>query len=811
MHFRILGPLEVGDGELVAIGAPKHRSVLAALLLGANRAQSFGRLVDVVWDDRPPPTARNLICGYICQLRKALAAAVGPDAGRIVTKSPGYLMRVPDDQLDLLVFEQLVQSGRTYLAQHQYPAAATRFHEALSLWRGPALADVSSRLITLIDVPRLEETRLGVWEECIEADLALGLHAQVIAELEALTAEYPFRERLHRHFLLALYRSGRRSEAIRHYQRVRTTLVTELGLEPGQEMQRMMRAILADDQSQEVAPANRATLTTTSARPMQIPSPVADFTGRRAELARVADMLPVGETAVDSALVLVITGMPGVGKSALAHHAAHRWAERFPDGQLYANLRGSEASPLHPDEVLIGFLRALGLPGQAIPDSRDERTSLFRTHLAGRRLLVLLDDVAQEENARPLLPIVPGCAALVTSRAPLAGLEGAGFIRLTELPTDDALRLLSRIVGESRACAERPAAREIVRLCGNLPLAVRVAGVRLVARPHWSLESLAARLADPERRLGELTAGDLGVRKKLAGGYSQLDGEEQRAVRLLGLLPGAPIATWPIASLLNRHPAVVQDILDGLAQQHLLRVVGREPRYQQLPLIRDLSRELQADDPDEVIQARLRLLRAYLAATSAAQDSLGTAAVRWRTGPEDRRRMEPLTGTDEVPWREPHAWYRRERRMIQWCGSEAFRTETWILAWRLALAQTAFFELDENLSEWEHAHRQGLRAARRVGDTAAQAAFLDGLAYLHVRRGQWQAAMATFAEGLALAETVGDQVRQAYVLQSVSELHARQGYAKEAAEFLDLSRKLFVEAESGLRSQKWALDSPPRM
>jgi DNA-binding SARP family transcriptional activator len=793
VHFRILGPLEVSLDRPVLVSASKYRSVLAALLLGANRVQSVERLIDVVWDERPPATARNLISVYVHHIRKLLTEAGGAGGALIATKPPGYQLRVSDEQLDLLVFERLVRAGRAEASRSEHAAAGARFREALALWRGPALSDVSSALLSDVDVPRLEETRLTVLEERVETDLALGRHAQLVAELEALSVEHPFRERLCRQLLLALYRSGRRGEAVRRYQRIRQVLMAELGVEPGPGLQQLAQAILAGDESLEVgtagvvAPAGRPA-------PVQTPAGVPDFVGRERELAWLDDHLRAADDGTFDTPLLVLTGMPGTGKSVLAAHAAHRFADRFPDGQLYADLRGSGDDPADSADVLAGLLAALGWNQSAIPADLGGRARMFRAQIADRRMLVVLDDAHQEAQVRPLLPAAPHGAVLVTSRDPLTGLEGARFRRIGVLDADDALALLRRIVGRRRVAAEELAARDLLRLCGYLPLAVRIAGARLAARQHWPLGLLAHRLEHAEPRLAELHAGDLDVRSSLMGGYHRLPAEERRAFRLLGLLPELPVPDWAIAALADRGPAAVENSLDALIQAHLVTVAGRDEagqlRYQQQPLLRDLARTLQAEEPGVADAALIRLLTAYLSMAGDAQSALARDRPRWRAEPPAQR------ATGSMPWPEPPgdpvAWFRAEKGVLLWCVHRAFTTERWDLTWRLALVQTDFFEIGGHAADWEHIQARGLAAARRAADPAAQAALLDGLGRLHTSRARWPEAMTAFTDALALAIRAGDLARQAYTSQSIAELHAREGRDREEARHRNRAREIFA-------------------
>jgi hypothetical protein len=379
----------------------------------------------------------------------------------------------------------------------------------LALWRGPALAGAASEVLERTAVLRLEEGRLVALEERLEVDLGLGRHVELVGELEALVATHPDRERLRRQLMLALYRSGRQGEALTVYRNTRQMLVEELGLEPSPALQELEQAILRGDTA--IAPALPAGAEArhqppSPPGPCLLPPDIDDFTGRQAAIAQLQQLLE-GDQAT-AIVISAIAGKAGVGKTALAVRVAHRLRPRFADGQLYVNLRGAEAQALDQAEVLAGFLRALGVEGAVIAEGLEERVRQYRSRLADRRVLVVLDNAASEAQVRPLLPASPGCAVLVTSRARLSGLEAAHPLTLDVLEADQAVELLATLAGPGRVAAEPEAAATIVGLCGWLPLAVRIAGARLAGRPQWRLALLAERLADEHRRLDELATGD---------------------------------------------------------------------------------------------------------------------------------------------------------------------------------------------------------------------------------------------------------------------------------------------------------------
>jgi DNA-binding SARP family transcriptional activator len=620
MEFRILGPLEVWEhGRVVALGGPKQRALLATLLLHANHVVSADRLIDELWGDQPPATADNLLQGYVSQLRRRLPTRQDGRTPRqmLVTRSPGYVLRIERSLLDVHRFEQLVEMARLAMAEGAPERAADALRKALALWRGPALGDVAVEGVCRSEVTQLEERRITALEERIEADLRLGRHVDLTGELQALVVENPLRERLRAQLMFALYRSGRQAEALGVYRDARRVLTEELGLEPGPALQRLEHGILAADPALELPPPALVAdgpPVAADGPPCHLPPDVADFTGREHLLAGLRRLLwrEPGQRAT-AVLVAAVSGKAGVGKSAVAIRVAQQLRPRYPDGQLYVNLRGTEAHALAPADVLASFLRALGVDEAAVPDGLEERVRRYRARLADRRVLVVLDNAAGEAQVRPLLPPSAGCAALVTSRARLAGLEAAHQVALEVMQPGEAVELLARVAGAERVAAEPAAARTIARLCGDLPLAVRIAGAKLAARPHWRLAHLAERLGDERRRLDELCAGDLEVRASFAASHQGQDTAMRRAFRLLGLLETPSFAAPAAATMLDVTVSEAEDLLERLVEAHLLEVGGQDAggrtSYRFHDLLRIFARErLRVETPVADRQAALRRL-----------------------------------------------------------------------------------------------------------------------------------------------------------------------------------------------------------
>jgi hypothetical protein len=520
--------------------------------------------------------------------------------------------------LDLQVFDTLLGEGRAAAGRGRLTDAADRYRRALELWHGPPLGGMNSRLLRAV-ATRLTERHLALVEENAEIQLQLGNHHDVIGELRALVAAHPVRERLRAQLMTALYRAGRQAEALAEYQQARQTLVTELGLEPGPSLRQLERAILTGAANVGAVPAGPVASAPTPSMmdatasphlsrppaPRLLPPDVADLTGHGAAVARLCGPAdPAPRSSAPAAPVTVVSGMAGVGKTTLAVHAAHRRAADFPDGQLFVSLYGSEPRPVRPMLVLGRFLRALGVLDQHLPGSLDERAELYRDRLAGRRMLIVLDDAASEEQILPLLPSAGPAAVLITSRRRLPGLAGAHLVELAALDPRSATELLAQLAGAERVEAEPEATRELVRLCDGLPLALHIAGARLADRPHWTVRRLVTRLADERHRLDELTYGGLGVRQRIAPAYQLLGGAARQLFRRLALLPVDGFSDQVNALPIEADPRAAEDALEALVDARLLaaeRVDDRTVRYRFPELIRLYARErLAAEEPAEL-------------------------------------------------------------------------------------------------------------------------------------------------------------------------------------------------------------------
>jgi DNA-binding SARP family transcriptional activator len=737
ISYSLLGPVLVRDGERdLTPGPAKHRALLAALALAAGQVATVERLVAVVWGSEPPRSAESVLRVYVSALRRLL----GP--GAIRTVPGGYLLDAVPEQVDVRRFEAMLADARHSAAAGRTTEASGRLREALALWRDEPMADLDSDELRRGAAVRLAELRLAAQDERIELDLALGRHREVTGELRRLVAEFPLREQAWAQLLLALHRSGRRSEALDAYQQARRVLVDQLGLEPGTQLRAMHEQVLADDPSLGLGQPPPS--------PRETPPDVADFTGRQPALAWITGAV----VTVDTPVHLVLYGPAGVGKSAVAIRAARLLADRFPDGQLYANLRGAQG-PLPPATVLENLLRSLGGPRIAAPEDLDGRVRLFRTLLGGRRTLVLLDDAADEAQVRPLLAASPGCATLVTSRSGLAGLEAAAAYHLDTLPGTEAVALLGTLVGQERVAAEPAAAGRIAQLCGGLPLALRIAGARLARREGWTLGHLAGRLADERRRLDELSAGDLAVRGSLALGYQELAEPEQRLFRRLGALGAPDVAAWAVAALLGEAEAAAERLVEGLVEAGLLQELGVDAAGQQRYRFHDLTRLYARElaEPQWTPLARRVLELARRARTLLLPREPGSG--------ETTRIGEPTTlrvGTREI--RESADWLAAERGFLVATVVDLHRAGLAEPAWRLAFYLAPFFESRAHLDDWRRTHEQALASARAAGHDRGVALVLRGIGDLHRLEGRLPEAAAALRESLALLGD-GDRVEEA--------------------------------------------------
>jgi DNA-binding SARP family transcriptional activator/Tfp pilus assembly protein PilF len=789
LEFRLLGAVEVRDGgEPLELGPPKQRAVLAALLVDAGRPVRTETIVDRVWDDDPPAEARNALYAHIMRIRRMLArAADQPDAGpRLARVTGGYQLDVDLDLVDWHRFRRLVEAARDPAAGDEQRAELLR--EALGLWGDP-LADLAGSWVSRVR-EGARQLRLDAVVAWAQVELRLGNHEPVIARVRELAADHPLVEPLAAVQMRALYAAGRAAEALDWYAAVRNRLAEELGADPGPELQELHRGILRGEGAP--SPGVPADATT----PAQLPADVAGFAGREQELAQLDDAI-AAEVAV-----VAISGTAGVGKTTLAVHWAHRVHERFPDGQLYANLRGFEpgGEAMAPAEALRGFLEALSTPHSRIPSDLDAQAGLFRSLLAGRRMLIVLDNARETDQVRPLLPGAPGHLVVVTSRNQLADLDAAYTMSLEMLPPEDSVTLFVQTAGEDRLANEpRELVSKTIELCGRLPLAIRIAAARLRFRPSWRLADLVERLRDQDQRLAELADGSRGVAAALDLSYQQLTTDQQRMYRLVGLHPGQDIDPYAAAALTRTAAIPARRLLDQLLDAHLLQET-RPSRY----VLHDLVRAHAADTagatetaPDRRA-ALTRLLDHYRHTAARAMD----VAYPYDSG---RRPRVPPAGF-ATPGDDPADPGRAVALLdvelpnvlaaARYAANHGWPEHTMHLS---AILHRHLY-IRGRLRDAESIHQQALAIARDTGNRAGELAALIDLGETYRLQGHYQQALDQYGLALAVARDTGNRASELDALTGLGHVHHLQGRYQQALDSYRLA--LAVARDTGNRTSE---------
>ncbi|SCG48928.1 AfsR/SARP family transcriptional regulator [Micromonospora halophytica] len=760
LTFGLLGPVQVwSDDRPVPAGPPRQRAVLAALLLHANRVTPVDDIVDLLWGDQPPRTARKNVQLHVWRLRQLVG-------DRLASDPPGYRLTVAPAELDVSRFDALLESGRAALRSGLAEKAAAHYRSALDLWRGDPLADVAGLGGFSASVAWLDRQRVTAYEEYVDVELDLGRHHETLALLDELVARHPLHERFAEQQVMTLHHLGRRGEAIDAYRRCRRALADELKLEPGPVLHRLAEL------AREPGPAGAAARGPVEAATRQLPHAAPALVGRDRELAVLRDTLGGGPGR--GMPLCVVSGPAGVGKSALAVQAAHQVADRFPDGQLYVDLRGAtpRMAPLPPSEALARFLRVLGVAETAIPADLAEASAALRSLLADRRLLMVLDNAHDAVQVRPLIPAGDGCAVLVTSRRQLADVDGATHLELDVLDDADAVELLGRLAGGTRVTADATTAARLVRRLGGLPLAIRIAGARLAARPTWTLATLDDRLRDKHRRLHELRLGDIALRSSFLVSYQHLTHPlAPRLFGLLGAVDGPDVTPAVAAALLDVDRAQALDALDELVDARLLD----EPvpnRYTMHDLIRLFAGERAEHGPERTAAVH-RMLAHYLERT---RDALRLLRPGTRAPAIDG--PSRFDGPEEAL-----AWLCAERpnlvaAVVQSAGSPASARTSVELADSLFL----FFEMRGHVGDWITVDRAGIAAAETLGDRVAQAGLMHDLAvaYFHLHRTGEAADL--LRRSLEISRAAGDDEGQARALNQLGVLHGTAGEYDRSAE-----------------------------
>lgn len=770
VEFILLGePGMRVDGRSVDLGPAKQRCVLVLLLLDLGRSLTPDRLAAGLWGEATPQRATANLRSYVSRLRRSFPEGSGCQIRR---DRGGYVLDADGAVVDLHEFRRLVERARTCEDAEAEPLLSG----ALRLWSGEALSG--------LEAPRLTEVRHELHAELLAARLdhndvrlRLARTSDLLTELPGLVAEHPLDERLAAQFMLALYRGGRQADALRHYERVRTLLAEELGADPGPELRRLHQRILSSDPG--LTEAVRAAPPPSSPVPRQLPAPPSRFTGRDEELA-VLDEAHSGAAEADGgSVVTAICGPPGVGKTWLALHWAHRGgADHFPDGQLYADLDGFTPSkcPLPPEAVLRMFLEGLGVEPAAIPGDTAARTALYRSMTAGRRMLVVLDNARDSEQVAPLLPGGPGCHVVVTGRTAFAGLvraHGARIVSLDVLGLEEAGRLFSRHVGASRTEAEPEAVAELLGHCSGLPLALGIVAARASMRTELRLAELATELRVRDDRLGALDAGEVtaDLSAVFSCSYRALEPEAARMFRLLAFCPVPDVSAAGAASVFGVPVRQARPLLTKLLNAHLV-TEGRYGRYALHDLLREYARgRALASDSAEERDAALHRLLGFLLHTARAADRL--------VGPQ-RPPTEPVakvSGCSPLAFEDRAAamsWFEAEHTALSAVQRAAvdrgWDTEVWHLAWATHVFHRRRGYVHDNVAMW----RNALISAQRLGRPSLEADAHRYLGMALLRLDERVSGTAHLRRALALASRESAPADRAHIHLSLAEAHDRR-------------------------------------
>jgi DNA-binding SARP family transcriptional activator/Tfp pilus assembly protein PilF len=816
MEFRLFGQVAVfHEGHRLELGRRRERLLLGLLLLEPGRVVPVDRLVELLWGDDAPPSARASLRSHVARLRAQLAVG----GVSLASRGDGYLAEVDPAQVDVHAFRSQV-SAAAHTSSPWERAALLR--DALTRCRGPLLADVADDGLRARLGAGLDDLRMSTVELCAEAELAIGQADQVIADLTELLQAAPTRERAVGLLMTALYQRGRQAEALAAYQRCRHVLVTELAVEPGAALRRLHEQILRNDAAL-TPPAGPSTAGAAEEPPRFLPRDLPDFTGREEELARLSALAEEGRDAATAVVITAIAGTAGVGKTALAVHWAHRMADRFPDGQLYVNLRGYEpGQPARPIEALALFLAALGVPAEQIPVDTARAAGMYRSVLSGKRVLVLLDNAASAEQVRPLLPSSRTSLVVVTSRDRLAGLvarDGARRLTLDTLPTPDALALLRQIIGTARAAAEPEATAALVTLCGHLPLAVRIAAAILADEPERTIAEQVSALEEGNRLAALAVEGDeqTAVRAAFDSSYTRLQPDSQRTFRLLSLAPGRDVTALSAAALVDAGVPHAAAVLDRLCAAHL--VFEHAPgRYMLHDLVRLYAGERAAaqEHPRAREAALARLYEMYTNHVDAAARRLFpqtsrlpftptrpvefgsyAAAMDWLEAERPNIVAAVEYGATHRPraaavllgdWLRGYFWLRRH--MVDWFTvAEAALTAAVSLGDRRAGAAAhlnlgSAYRTSGRPDEAAEHYRQAIAACREAGWLAGLAGVLGSYGNLVGDLGDLRQAVANHKEALAINRQLGRRPAQAVNLNNLGVACTDLGQFEQAVEYL---------------------------
>jgi DNA-binding SARP family transcriptional activator len=809
MQFRLLGPVEVViDDTPVAIVASRQQVALALLLLEAGHVVSVDRIVDALWGDEPPRTARSQVQITVSALRRLLGESV------IVTQLPGYVIKAPPENIDLACFEKLMSSGTRAIAEQRISDALSDLRAALALWRGPALEGLQSEVMRSA-ATRLDEWRISTYQDCLQLELQLGRHQEIIGELAELVAEHPLNERFRGLLMLTLYRGGRPADALETFRAGREVLRENLGLDPGPELCRLEQAILTRDPKID-PPGLRPSVgltglpgTAAAATPLprQLPRTIADFTGREEILDKVSHIVSGQDTSDDppEVPVVVLTGRGGVGKTSLAVRAAHLLSSEFPDGQLFVQHRPDV--PKSSASLVEHLLRSLGVHPGMLPPDLEGRMATYRSVLAGLRVLVVIDGAQRTDDIAPFLPGTSGCAAIVTCGLHITELEGVHQIHVGPLDDQSANSLLRTLVGERRVSAEPDAAGELIQLCERIPLAMRIVAAKLRVRPHWPISHMVRQLRDETRRLDELDFKGTSIRATIAVAYDSLDKSAQCLLRRLSLVGTADFASWVGAPLLDADIEDAEYLLQQLVAAHLVEATVLEDgvvRFHLHDLVRIYAVERCGEDESTAdrLDAVRRLLRCWL--------FIATTARRRIYGGD----FAVLHGTAEhwalprgcmVLQRDPVEWFRIERSSLVTAVFQAAKLGMDELCWDLAGTAVTVFESGLYGGDWRDSHASALSAVRDVGNKRGEAALLYSLGTLETSV-RIATANSHFEQSLKMFDEIGDKQGRALALSGLAQVNALNGNYDEALARYEQAVAGFREIEDVI-SEAYSLKS----
>ncbi|MBO3745679.1 tetratricopeptide repeat protein [Streptosporangiaceae bacterium NEAU-GS5] len=799
VRLQLLGPVAGWrDDQRISLGPPRQRATLCVLAYEAGQPISRQRLIDKVWGEAPPKTVDQSVYTYVANLRRTLE----PDRGRheasrlIVTESTGYALNLDPSNIDVARFKRHLVIAGQLAHDNDREEALHELEAALSLWTGTALLGIPGPFAAR-ERAKLDEMRLNAVEQSVELQIQLGRHLDAVVTLTGFVQEHRLREQARELLMVALYRSGRQSDALAVYHDTRRILNQELGIDPSEGLQRLYERILRADPDLN-APITRHKVLSVS-EPRQLPRDTISFVGRSAELVKLKSLLAPWNDGPPHPMIAII-GKAGIGKSATAIHISHILRDRFPDALLYANLHGATANlcPLAPAEILSRFLRTLGISADHIPQAEDEAAALLRDRLAGRRALIVLDNVASADQIRLLCSLPQGSATLVTSRESLSSIDDCAQVRLDALTRTEAITMLAKLMGGERLAADPIGTTSLVNLCDRLPLALRIVGARLADRPSWTVSDMIERLKEERHRLAELESGDLGVRASLNASYEALrlseravDNDAARAFVSMGLLNTPDVTSETISTTINCSDDIASRALERLVDVHLLELIDHN-RYRPHDLVRlfTIERAL-ADTPLAARQAAFRRLLSYYVATAQLATHLMDA----------HRVPPPIPNVDAIPraLTEDVAfdWLELERPNLLAVAQQAMQSEDETIARLgigLAFAMSWYLLYAVHRSDLNDASNLTLSTARRIGDLSLEANALWQISTSLERQGFHAESIPYIEEELRLQQKLGNRFAQMRALGNLAiSLHNRESNneaLKYAKKQVDLAREI---------------------